>query len=121
MIAVDLVTSRKVHDQAKFQEADRKWDPQRRGHRRVPEQGQSQLAKGHAVGNDENSSDDNQDLRLRRRLNHNWDEDVKAFDAVYDHILKMAERAFRRIIKQFPKKFSDGAPLKWAVLEGRLP
>jgi len=39
------------------------------------------------------------------RLNHNWDADVKAFDAVYDHILKMSDALAEGIIKQFPNKF----------------
>jgi len=39
------------------------------------------------------------------RLNKNWDEDVRAFDAVYDHILKMSDAIADGIIKQFPEKF----------------
>lgn len=38
------------------------------------------------------------------RLNKNWDGDVKAFDAVYDHILKMADALSDGIMKQFPPK-----------------
>jgi len=38
------------------------------------------------------------------RLNKNWDEDVRAFDAVYDHILKMSDALSDGIIKQFPQK-----------------
>jgi hypothetical protein len=30
---------------------------------------------------------------------------VKAFDAVYDHILKMSDALAEGIIKQFPNKF----------------
>jgi hypothetical protein len=40
------------------------------------------------------------------RLTKNWDADVKAFDAVYDHILVMADALSDGIIKQFPAKFS---------------
>ncbi len=39
------------------------------------------------------------------RLNKNWDEDVRAFDAVYDHILKMSDALAEGIVKQFPEKF----------------
>ena len=39
------------------------------------------------------------------RLNKNWDEDARAFDAVYDHILKMSDAIADGIIKQFPEKF----------------
>lgn len=38
-------------------------------------------------------------------LNKNWDEDVRAFDAVYDHILHMSDALSEGIIKQFPNKF----------------
>jgi len=40
------------------------------------------------------------------RLTKNWDGDVKAYDAVYDHILTMADALTDGIIKQFPQKFS---------------
>ena len=40
------------------------------------------------------------------RLTKNWDGDVKAFDAVYDHILKMSDALADGIAKQFPDKVS---------------
>ena len=40
------------------------------------------------------------------RLNKNWDADTRAFDAVYDHILAMADALSDGIIKQFPEKFA---------------
>jgi hypothetical protein len=42
---------------------------------------------------------------VKARLSKNWDADVKAYDAVYDHILKMADALSDGIIKQFPDKF----------------
>src|SRR5215471_12052292 len=39
------------------------------------------------------------------RLNKDWDGDAKAFDAVYDHILHMADALADGIVKQFPDKF----------------
>ena len=39
------------------------------------------------------------------RLTKNWDQDVRAFDAVYDHILHMADALTDGIIAQFPNKF----------------
>jgi hypothetical protein len=39
------------------------------------------------------------------RLSKNWDEDVRAFDAVYAHILMMSDALSDGIIKQFPAKF----------------
>lgn len=37
------------------------------------------------------------------RLTKNWDTDVRAFDAVYDHILHMSDALSEGIIKQFPR------------------
>ena len=42
---------------------------------------------------------------LVARLNKDWDGDVKAFDAVYDHILHMSDALSDGIVKQFPDKF----------------
>ena len=39
------------------------------------------------------------------RLKKDWEGDVRAFDALYDHILKMADALSNGIIKQFPDKF----------------
>lgn len=38
------------------------------------------------------------------RLHKDWDADAKAYDAVYDHILKMADTLADGIAKQFPEK-----------------
>lgn len=40
------------------------------------------------------------------RLHKDWAGDAKAFDAVYDHILKMADALSDGIVKQFPDKFA---------------
>jgi len=39
------------------------------------------------------------------RLTRNWEADARALDAVYDHILGMADALSDGIIKQFPDKF----------------
>ena len=41
------------------------------------------------------------------RLTKNWDGDVRAFDAVYNHILAMADALADGIVKQFPEKFVE--------------
>jgi hypothetical protein len=45
---------------------------------------------------------------LVARLSKDWDGDVKAFDAVYTHILHMSDALSDGIIKQFPEKFGGG-------------
>ena len=45
---------------------------------------------------------------LVARLSKDWDGDVKAFDAVYDHILHMSDALSDGIVKQFPDKFGYG-------------
>jgi hypothetical protein len=39
------------------------------------------------------------------RLTRDWNGDVRAFDAVYDHILMMSDAISAGIVKQFPEKF----------------
>ena len=39
------------------------------------------------------------------RLQKDWSGDVKAFDAVYDHILHMSDTLADGIVKQFPDRF----------------
>ena len=45
---------------------------------------------------------------LVARLNKDWEGDVKAFDAVYDHILHMSDALADGIVAQFPEKFGAG-------------
>jgi hypothetical protein len=42
------------------------------------------------------------------RLTKNRDADVRAFDAVYDHILAMSDSLADGIVKQFPARFPAG-------------
>jgi hypothetical protein len=39
------------------------------------------------------------------RLKRDWEGDVRAYDAVYNHILMMADALSGGIVKQFPEKF----------------
>ena len=104
-IAVDLINAAKSHDQAKFQEIDRKWDRNAeeiaeflsKANPNWPKATLSSMMKMHLMTTKD---------EVTARLNQNWDDDVKAFGAVYDHILKMSDTLSDGIIKQFPEKFS---------------
>jgi hypothetical protein len=39
------------------------------------------------------------------RLTRDWDKDVRAFDAVYQHLLEMSDALSNGIIAQFPARF----------------
>jgi hypothetical protein len=43
------------------------------------------------------------------RTTTDWDSDVRAFDAVHDHILHMSDALSDGIVKQFPAKFGMAA------------
>jgi hypothetical protein len=40
------------------------------------------------------------------RLTKNWEADVRAFDAVHEHILHMSDALADGIVKQFPNRFN---------------
>lgn len=43
--------------------------------------------------------------KLSRGSKRTGEADIRAFDAVYDHILKMSDALADGIVKQFPDKF----------------
>jgi len=103
-IAVDLIKAAKVNDKAKFADADHKWDRNAediaeflsKANPNWPKATLSDMMKMHLMTTK---------TEVTARLNRQWDDDVKAFDAVYDHILKMSDTLSDGIIKQFPNKF----------------
>lgn len=104
LIAVDLINAAKTNDQAKFKDSATKWD-----------QNGTEIADFLASANPAWPKADMEDMmskhlattaaELTARLNKDYPADVKAFDAVYDHILQMADGLSGGIIKQFPDKF----------------
>lgn len=103
-IAVDLITAAKAGDKAGQQQADAKWktnagdiaDFLSKANPNWPRVTLAEMMNRHlATTTDE----------VVARLTKNWDADVKAFDAVYDHILAMSDALSEGIIKQFPAKF----------------
>lgn len=108
-IAVDLIKAAKGGDKAGQQQADAKWRKNAadiaeflsKANPNWPKATLTEMMNKHlAITTDE----------VVARLGKKWDEDVRAFDAVYDHILHMSDALADGIIKQFPDKFRAGAP-----------
>ena len=105
-IAVDLIKAAKAGDKAGQQSADAKWqqngvaiaDFLSKANPHWPRATLVDLMKGHL------STTTNE---VVSRLNKKWDEDVRAFDEVYRHILMMSDALSDGIVKQFPDKFAD--------------
>jgi hypothetical protein len=103
-IAVDLVKAAKAGDKVAQQQADARWqqnavqtaDFLSKANPNWPRATLLDLMKMHL------STTTNE---VVARLNKNWEEDVRAFDTVYDHILKMSDAIAEGIIKQHPEKF----------------
>jgi hypothetical protein len=104
LIAVDLIKHAKSEDKAAFAATDAKWtrngdniaDFLSKANPNWPRATLRQMMKLHLSTTTD---------QVVARLTKNWDADVRAFDAVYDHILTMADALSEGIIKQFPGKF----------------
>ena len=104
-IAVDVIKFAKAGDKAAHQQADAKWkknaddiaDFLAKANPNWPKATLVDMMNTHlSTTTDE----------VVARLTKNWDADVRAYDAVYTHILMMADALSDGIIKQFPAKFS---------------
>ena len=104
-IAVDLIKFATAGDKASQQQADTKW-------KRNAEDIADFLSKANPNWPRATLVDMmNQHLstttdEVVARLTKNWEADVRAYDAVYTHILAMADALSDGIVKQFPAKFS---------------
>jgi hypothetical protein len=104
---VDLIKAAKAGDKAAQQQADTKWH-----------QNATQIADFLSKANPNWPRATLVDLMNKHlstttdevvaRLGKKWDDDVRAFDAVYDHILHMSDALSEGIVKQFPEKFGAG-------------
>ena len=104
-IAVDLIKAAKAGDKAAQGQADARW-----------QQNAVQIAEFLSKANPNWPTATLTDMMKKHlstttdevvaRLTKNWDADVRAFDAVYEHILHMADALSEGIVKQFPNKFS---------------
>ena len=103
-IAVDLIKAAKAGDKAAQQSADAKWqqngvaiaDFLSKANPHWPRATLVELMKGHLTTTT---------AEVVARLTKKWDEDVRAFDEVYRHILMMSDALSDGIVKQFPDKF----------------
>lgn len=104
LIAVDLVAAAKTDNQAKFKEANDRWD-----------KNASDIAKFLSGANSnwpEDALVEGMNMHLKTttdeavaRLTKDYVKDVQAFDAVFDHMMMMSDTLSAGIIKQFPEKF----------------
>jgi len=107
-IAVDLIKAAKAGDQGNQQQADKRWqdnavqiaDFLSKANPNWPRATLVDMMKTHLSTTTS---------EVVARLNKKWDDDVRAFDAVYDHILKMSDALSDGIVKQFPDKFGTAA------------
>jgi hypothetical protein len=103
-IAVDIIKFAKAGDKASQQQASAKWTKNgediaaflSKANPNWPRPVLVEMMNKHlATTTDE----------VVARLTKNWEADVRAYDAVYAHILTMADALSAGIIKQFPEKF----------------
>jgi len=107
-IAVDLIKAAKAGDKAAQQQANTKWEQNgveiadflSKANPNWPKATLEDMMKKHL------STTTNE---VVARLTKNWEEDVRAYDAVYDHILHMSDALSDGIVKQFPDKFGGSA------------
>ena len=105
-IAVDVIKFAKAGDKTSQQQADAKWhangeaiaDFLSKANPNWPRATLVQMMNMHlSTTTDE----------VVARLTKNWEGDVRAFDAVYNHILAMADALADGIVKHFPEKFVE--------------
>jgi hypothetical protein len=103
-IAVDVIKAAKAADNSALKQADGKWqqnatqiaDFLSKANPNWPRATLVDMMKMHLSTTTE---------EVTARLAKKWDDDVRAYDAVYDHILKMSDAIADGIVKQFPEKF----------------
>jgi hypothetical protein len=104
-IAVDLIKAAKMGDNAGQQQLDARWQQNgvaiaeflSKANPNWPRATLVDMMKVHL------STTTNE---VVARLNKRWDDDVRAFDEVYRHILMMSDALADGLIKQFPDKFA---------------
>jgi hypothetical protein len=103
-IAVDLIKAAKAGDKSAQQQADSRWQRNAvdianflsKANPNWPQATLVDMMKTHLSTTT---------TEVVARLTKDWNGDVRAFDAVYDHILMMSDTLSDGIVKQFPEKF----------------
>jgi hypothetical protein len=103
-IAVDLIKAAKAGDKGAQKQADDKWQANAvdistflaKANPNWPKATLVDMMKKHLSTTT---------AEVVARLTHDYDADVRAYDAVYDHILMMSDALSDGIVKQFPDTF----------------
>jgi len=103
-IAVDLIKAAKAGNKTAQQQADDRWQRNAvdiatflsKANPNWPKDTLADMMKKHLSTTT---------AEVVARLTHDWEGDVRAYDAVYDHILMMSDALSDGIVKQFPEKF----------------
>ena len=103
-IAVDLIKAAKASDKASQQQADAKWHSNGEAIAEFLSGANPNWPRATLVEMMNTHLSTTTD-EVAARLTKNWDADVRAFDAVYAHILTMSDALSDGIVKQFPAKF----------------
>ena len=106
-IAVDVVKAAKGGDKAALQLADGRWQKNAeqigeflsKANPHLPRAVVADMMKMHLTTTT---------AEVVARLNKDWEGDVRAYDLLYEHILKMSDAVADAIVKQFPEKFGAG-------------
>lgn len=104
-IAVDLIKAAKAKDQATFQSVDAKWQKNAEDISEFLSKANPNWPKPTLVSMMKMHLSTTTD-EVKARLAGDWEGDVRAYDAVDDHILKMSDALADGIVKQFPDKFA---------------
>src|SRR6185503_11087082 len=103
-IAVDLIKFAKAGDKTGQQQADARWHRNGEAIADLLSKANPNWPRAKLVDMMNTHLSTTTD-EVVARLTKNWDGDVRAFDAVYHHIVAMADVLADGIIKQFPKRF----------------
>jgi hypothetical protein len=103
-IAVDLIKAAKAGDSAAQQQADRMWHHNAEDIADFLSKANPNWPRATLVSMMNTHLSTTTD-EVVARLTKNWPQDVRAFDAVYHHILEMSDALSDGIVKQFPHKF----------------